>query len=262
MRLSCPLVANVFANLVLANLVLSGGLTATRAEDFHVSNKLTFPEQQPIESTTLFAAGRVYDFLETPQETIVFDKNNDLIIILDPARKMKMQISTGEVSTQIGRLREAARGHSRESIRMSAAPKFTETVDPKSGQLTMDSKWLQYVVSSEAPKNPFAAKQYNEFADWLIQVNALLNPPMMPFARMKLNEVLKQRQEVPLKIELTIRGEGRKKPLVVRSEHRVQWGLSHGDKERIDEVANQLHTFNQVSFEEYHRPPENAQARK
>ncbi len=257
MSSSRRLVANLSACLVVL-----GGLSRAQAEDFHVNNKLYFPEKEPVVSTTLFAAGRVYDFLDKPQETIVFDKNNDLIVILDPQRKMKTEISTGNVSTDIGRLREAARAHTRESIRMSASPKFSETINPKTGQLTLDAKWIQYVVTAEAPKNPFAAKQYNEFADWLVQVNALLNPPMMPFPRLKLNEVLKQRQEIPVKIQLTLGGEGRKKPLVMRSEHSVQWGLSHADKERIDQVAEQLHTFNEVSFEEYHRPPENAQAGK
>lgn len=257
MSRSCRSVAILFATFAVAC-----GLASARAEDFHVDNKLYFPEQKPIASTTLFAAGRVYDFLDHPQETIVFDKNNDLIIILDPQRKMKTEISTGNVSTDISRLREAARSHSSESIRMSASPRFAETVDPKTGRLTLDGKWMQYVVATEAPKNPFAAKQYNEFADWLAQINALLNPPMMPFARLKLNEVLKQRQEIPVEIQLTLRGEGRRKPLVVRSEHSVKWALSQADKERLDEVAAQLHTFNLVSFEEYHRPPQNAQAGK
>ncbi|HVX59267.1 MAG TPA: hypothetical protein VHC19_01650 [Pirellulales bacterium] len=254
--------SRIFLANLLATFVLIGGLASAQAEDFHVDNKLFFPEQEPIVSTTLFFAGRVYDFLDKPQETIVFDKNNDLIVILDPQRKMKTEITTGNVSTDINRLREAARSHKRESIRMSAAPRFSETINPETGRLIMDGKWIKYIVATEAPQNPFAARQYNEFADWLAQVNALLNPPMMPFARLKLNEVLKQRQEIPVEIELTLGGEGRRKPLVVRSEHNIQWALSQADKERIDQVAEQLHTFNLVSFEEYHRPPQNAQAGK
>jgi hypothetical protein len=78
----------------------------------------------------------------------------------------------------------------------------------------------------------------------------------MPFARLKLNEVLKQRQEIPTEIELTMKPEGRRKPYVIRSEHRIQSGLSASDKRRIDDVAEQLHTFNLVTFEEYHKPPQ------
>jgi hypothetical protein len=233
---------------------------AAEAQDFHVGNKVFFPETPPATSTTLFSAGRVYDFLEaaggTIMETVVFDKRNDLIILLDPNRQMRTEISTGEVSTQMGRLREAAKQPNLpESIRFSANPVFGERVDPDTGKLVLDGKWMQYVVTTEAPKNPFTAKQYNEFADWLAQTNSLLSPPNMPFPRLKLNEVLKQRQEIPTEIELTIKPEGRRKPYVVRSEHNIQWALSSKDKQRIDEVGEQLHKFNLVTFEEYHKPP-------
>lgn len=251
--------ASLLGSLTFVCSLASAG--AARADDFHVGNRVFFPDKPPVASTTLFAAGRVYDFLEARDgkimEAMVFDKPNDLIILLDPNRQMRTEISTGEVSTQMGRLREAAKQPSLpESVRFSANPKFSERVDPKSGKLTLDGKWMQYVVTAEAPKNPFTAKHYNEFADWLAQTNSLLNPPSMPFARLKLNEVLKQRQEIPTEIELTMKPEGRRKPYVIRSEHRIQPGLSASDKRRIDDVAEQLHTFNLVTFEAYHKPPE------
>ena len=256
---SRPSSASLLAALTFVCSLASAG--PALAEDFHVSNKVYVPEKAPAASTTLFAAGRVYDFLEASDgkimETMVFDKANDLVILLDPDRQMKTEISTGDVSTQIGRLREAAKApRLPESVRFSVSPQFSERVDPKTGKLTLDAKWMQYAVTSEAPKNPFTARQYNEFADWLAQTNALLNPPNMPFARLKLNEVLKQRQEIPTEIELTIKPEGRRKPYVIRSEHKIQWGLSATDKRRIDDVAEQLHTFNLVTFEAYHKPPE------
>jgi hypothetical protein len=265
-----PQSRRLFASIVAIS-VLSGGLLSAEAaegQDFHVSNKIYFPEAKvPETSTTLFHAGRVYDFVETTGgatlETIVFDKTNDLIIILDPNRKMRTEITTGQVATQIGRLHEAAKQHSnKESVRFQATPQFSERVDSKTGELTLDNKWMRYVVETEAPKNPFAAKQYNEFADWFAQTNALLNPPWLPFPRLKLNEVLKKRQEIPLHIELTMKPEGRGKPYTIRSEHNVTWTLSTRDKQRIDDVNVQLHTFNLVSFDEYHRVPENEQARK
>lgn len=242
--------------VLLVAISLLGGLTAA-AQDFGVENKVFVPGQpQPIESTTLFAAGKAYDFLEASQETIVFDKTANSIVILDLANKTKAEISTGDVSTEIGRLREAARSSQTESARMAASPRFEQSLDPRTGQLTLDSKWTRYVVSTEAPKNAALATQYFEFVDWLTQLDALLNPPKLPFARLKLNETLKNLREIPIQIELTSRGQGQAKPFVLRSEHRIRWGLAPADKARLDAVERQLQTFQAVPLKAFRRPPQ------
>lgn len=256
-----------FATL-LAHLLLVGGLlpaTQAAAQDFHVSNKVYNLTEDPkkrepvVCTTTLFWVGRAYDFVETPKgtmETMIIDQKNDLIIILDPDRKMKTEISTGDVAKQVGLLLAAAQEPQRsEFIRFSAAPKFEETFDAKTRELVLESKWMRYAIKTEAPKNPFAAKQYNEMADWMAQIKAVRSPGYPPFPRLKLNEVLKQRQEIPQSIEWTVIPEGRGKPQTLRSEHHVQYGLSATDKRRLEDVGVQLHTFNVVSFEAYHNPP-------
>jgi len=258
-----------FATLVTTLLLVGDLLSAAQApaQDFHVSNKIYDLENDPKKehpihcSTTLFWVGRAYDFVETPEgatiETMIIDKPNDLIIMLDPDRRMKTEITTGEVATQIGRLLAAAQQPQQsEFIKFSAAPKFDESFDPETGELVLGGKWMRWAVKTEAPKNPFAAKQYNETADWLAQIKAVLTPPYLPFPRLKLNEVLKQRQEIPVSVAWTVTPEGRGKPQTIRSEHHIQYGLSAKDKRRIEDVGVQLHTFNLVSFEVYHRLPE------
>lgn len=266
-----PLSRRRFASVLVASFVFVCGWSplAAPGQDFKVSNKVYPPEAKtPAMTTTLFCEGRVYDFLESSDgkamETIVFDKPNDTIIILDPDRQMKTQFTTGELATQIGRLHEAAKdARNPESIRFAATPRFSEREDEKTGSLILEgNKIMRYVVQTEAPKNPFVAKIYNEAADWLAQTNAMLNPPHMPFARLKLNEVLKKRQEIPVEIELTHNPDGGRKEITVRSEHNIQYFLSASDQRRIEDVKEQLHRFNTVSFEEYHRAPEDKQARK
>lgn len=239
--------------ICLAACVTLSVSAAARADDFHVSNKLHYPNQKPIESTTLFFTGKVYDFLKTPRETIIFDPSHDQIFILDPDRRLKTQISTGEISTQINRLREAARQHKSELVRGSAAPRFSEAVDPKTGVLKLTNRWMKYEIESTAPNHPQVARQYCEFADWSAQLNALLNPPTLPFPRLAVNEVLRQRQEVPTKITLTLTPEEKHhKEMVIRSEHMMQMALSQTDKALIEEAHAQLHTFSDVSFDDYH----------
>lgn len=232
------------------------------AADFHVSNKIYFkPGDKPVITTTLFASGRVYDFMFSPLETIVFDPAHDLIVILDPNRQVKTEVTTGEISTQIGKLREAARNHKTERIRDLAAAKFAETVDPKSGKLMLTNRWMSYEVATEPPQDPQAARQYAEFADWLAQLNALLSSAEPPFPRLALNEVLRQRQELPLEITRKTASEQRRhKELVVHSEHTIIMSLSHEDQKRVQEAHDHMHMFAKVSFDEYHRVNEETQA--
>jgi hypothetical protein len=235
--------------------------SSVAADDFHVDNKIMYSDEKanPVETTTLFASGRVYDFMSTPKETIILDPTHDLIIILDPDRRKKTQITTGEVSTQIDKLREAAKNYPKENVRDLAAAKFAESVDPETGELKLTNRWMQYVVTSKAPERPQVARQYADAADWLAQLNALLNPPSLPFPRLALNRVLRERQELPMGITLTLTPEGRHKPPVKRSEHTIVMGLSQKDRQRIDTAGQQIHTFDDVPFDEYHRV-EQAQA--
>ncbi|MGH7139949.1 MAG: hypothetical protein ACREHD_29775, partial [Pirellulales bacterium] len=53
---------------------------------------------------------------------------------------------------------------------------------------------------------------------------------------------------------------GRPKEITIRSEHTILMELSKRDRERIDEAGRQMHTFQRVNFEQYHRIQGQAQA--
>jgi hypothetical protein len=233
-----------------------------QSEDFHVQSKLIFPGEEPSESTTLFYAGRVYDFLSAADETTVFDPQNDEFKLLDARRKLKTEITTGEIAQKINLLRTAARAQvTLPSAKFYVDPKFAESQDPKTGEVLLTSAFLDYRLGTIIPPNPEASRQYCAFADWSVQLDVVLKlrpdsnlSEMLPFARLKVNDVLKQRQELPLMVEKTLKPQKKgKKPVVLRSEHSIQPRLAQEDLRRIKEVHEQLHTFNAVSFDEYRR---------
>jgi hypothetical protein len=239
------------------------GLTlAERAQcdDFHVDTKLFLPgEKQPSESTTLFHAGCVYDFISDPEEAIVFDADNDVFKLLDPQRKLQTEITTGQISANIIKLRTVFRPKADGSPveKFYLDPRFAETQDPNTGELLLSSAYLDYKLKTMVPTNPQAARQYGKFADWSLQLNTVRkDKPMLPFPRLKVNDILKQRQELPLEVRLTIKPQkkGNKKPIEIRAEHSIQPRLSKEDLQRIADVGKQLHTFDKVAWEEYHRP--------
>jgi hypothetical protein len=135
-------------------------------------------------------------------------------------------------------------------------PRFAEAQDPNTGELLLTSAYVDYKLKTLVPTNPQAARQYGNFADWSVQLNTVRSDiHTMPFPRLKVNDVLKQRQELPLEVRLTIKPQkkGNKKPVEIRAEHSIQPRLSKEDLQRIAVVHEQLHTFDNVAWEEYHR---------
>jgi len=232
------------------------------SDDFHVQSKLFFPGEEPSESTTLFYAGRVYDFLSAADETTVFDPENDEFKLLDARRKLKTEITTGDIAQKINLLRSAARAQVTLPLaKFYVDPKFAEAQDPVTGDVLLTSAYMDYRLKTFIPPNPEASRQYCAFADWSVQLDVMLRlkpdsnlSEMLPFARLKVNDVLKQRQELPLVVEKTLKPQKKgKKPVVLRCEHSIQPRMAQEDLRRIKEVHEQLHTFNAVSFEEYRR---------
>jgi len=236
-------------------ITCGAGRTAL-AEDFRIHSRVHVGDMEASSETlTLFRAGRVYDFLSAPRETTVFDPDNRFIL-LDPDRRLQTEVSAEQVTRRVARLRSEAQTHRQPALNFLANPRFTETYDETSEEISLESPWLTYRAKIEQAPSRDAARQYGEFADWYTQLNALLNPSgLLPFSRMELNRALVRRQAVPREVLLTF---SPKKPdgdrITLRSVHQVQWSLSRADLERIDEVHRQLHSFQKVTPQEYHQP--------
>jgi hypothetical protein len=69
---------------------------------------------------------------------------------------------------------------------------------------------------------------------------------MPPEPRLRLNAALARRNVIPLKVELTRRGE---EP--IRAEHDFTWRLSREDHDRIDDANTARTAFRTVSTKEY-----------
>jgi hypothetical protein len=74
-----------------------------------------------------------------------------------------------------------------------------------------------------------------------------------PFARLRLNAVLADRGLVPKTVERTfVRKQGlSEQKETLRSQHLVNWRLSHTDRKMIDRASSCLTSFRTVTFREY-----------
>lgn len=237
-----------------------GGLVACSAassQDFRVDNAVyVVGEKEPcVESTTIFLSGVVYDYLKSPAEQTVFDRNSGRFVLLDLARRVKTDVPLEKVTSLCQHLKTWAAGQKDPLLRFLANPRFEQDFDRSSGRLTLSSPSVDYNLTTAAAESLEISQTYREFSDWYCQLNTLLNPGSRPpFARMAVNEALEKHQQFPLQVELVLRLDGfPPKRLVIRSEHQLVRELVDADRGRVAQTDQYLAIFTPVAFEEYQK---------
>src|SRR5438046_252777 len=116
------------AAVLMLSLIVCG-MRAARAEEFRIESKVfTAKEEAPVsESLTLFDDGRVYDFLSLPSEITLFDLSRGRIVLMDPDRKLRTELTTDELNTFIEQLRTRAARQTDRLLKFAADPKFEES---------------------------------------------------------------------------------------------------------------------------------------
>ncbi len=158
--------------------VAAGQPGLTLAEDFRVDNSTYAGGQKEpsSQSTTIFRDGVVYDFMKTPDETVVFDKSAGRFVLLDLSHRVRAELTTREVTGYLDRLQPLAAKSATPLLKFLAEPKFEEQYSESAGELTLSSSFVSYrlVLSHEA--SPGVVEQYHDFCDWYARLNALLSP--------------------------------------------------------------------------------------
>jgi hypothetical protein len=167
--------------LTLALVLVCISASLSRADDFRIETKVFVgKDKNPVtQTTTLFRAGYVYDYLTTPEQVAVFDKQHGRFILLDPVSKRKTEIKTGEVLSFTRQCQAMASKSSNAFLKFAADPEF-ETDFSDDGELTLVSDYINYKLATEPASTPEAAEQYREFSDWYARFNAMVNPESTP----------------------------------------------------------------------------------
>lgn len=245
--------ARLFGALALCAAVC---VSAT-ADDFRIVSEIYLGDEAEPRSTnrTLFRAGVVYDYLEQPGLTTVFDPARHRFLLLDPETKLRCVVDTKQVAEFNAALRQRAADHVDPLLKFMANPQFTLDPAPPQGKLVMTSPLMSYRLKTERIKSPAALRQYIEFSDWYAQLNTMVNPGSPPpFARLEVNRQLSERGEMPLEVQLTIsvhQQTGGNREVVLLSRHEVAWRLLGEDRQAIEQTADEMATFKQVTFNEF-----------
>ena len=226
-------------------------------EAFRIENQVFVEDEETprIESATIFHEDLVYDFLKTPEEITVFDRATGRIILLNPAKKIRTNLTIRDLELLSQRLRAWSASQPDKFLQFSASPQFEEEYDPSTGALQLTSPWVTYKVTSKAPNRSEMLKLYLDFCDCYSLLNTRLNPGTRPpFPRIELNHVLARLQRMPEEVELTVRPQGDRflaEKTTARSVHRVVPHLVESDRNRVAQTDRYMATFQVLPFAEY-----------
>jgi hypothetical protein len=226
---------------------------SARAADFRVNNTVFVDgEASPqCQSTTIFHAGLVYDFLADPAEIIVFDKPHGRFVLLDLSRKVRTELSTDKVGEFIDHAKQTLGGAKNILENWLAEPTFDETFDSQTSQLTLRGEWMTYQAQVLAT-GPDVASQYRNFSDWNARFNHVLNPDSRPpFPRMMLDAALERNHGIAKEVLLTSHFAKSHTPVKITSRHELAGQLDAADKKRVAEAQNYMKAFKQVALKEY-----------
>jgi len=213
-------------------------------------------------STSLFHAGRVYDWIDAAGNQItIFEPAHQRFVIIEESTRQSAILSFEDIDRRIYQAAARAReyvdrerqnpseGARVEFFEFQLDPKFKESFDESERVLTLRSKWLTYELKCAAHESPEVIKGYLDYADWLARLNFVIQPQaLFPGPRLALDEALRRRGLLP--VEVTLRS-ANEKGLQLRAKHRFDWKLDNTDRDMIrDADALMLsRTIKQVSLE-------------
>jgi len=244
---------------VLTSGLCGAGAAAPPGEGFRIDNRVFVADQKEpnSRSTTVFHEGFVYDFLDKPAETFVFDRARGQFTLLDTTRRISTRLTTQEVLSFTEQLRERLAGQKDPAVQFLLAPAFHETIEAPSGELVLSGSWMTYRVQTMAAASAEAVRIYREFSDWYARLGPILNPAARPpFARLMLNAALEEHGMLPRAVTLRITTKKGLMPkyVTVRSEHELLSRLAQPDMDRIAQSREFMAIFSAVSLEQYRNP--------
>jgi hypothetical protein len=257
-----------------------GSAVELPAQEFRVYSSVTDrmegDKAKPRTSLTIFHAGKVYDYIESAEETVIFEPAHSRFIVLSRRHDLATVITQDEVRRYL----DLAKSHSRELIRewqregsarreaiaaleFQLLPEFEIEVDADAKSLSLVSPQMRYDVKYESPPSPEILEAYLKAADWTAQLNAVLHPhALLPGPRLRLNDELRSRGVLPVEVELTIKGDP---PVHLRAAHEWTWHLQASfDRQFIDDRERELRRpdHKPIPFVEFQRETLTAQRKR
>jgi hypothetical protein len=201
---------------------------------------------------TLFEKSAVYEFIDNPQQIIVYRKEAEgreaQFILLDPDTERRTDIEVERVEKLMEKLARWAAEQKDPALQFAADPSFNEKFDDEGQRLTLSSQQWTYRVATFKAEDADALARYHDFTNRFTELTAMLHNSPPPGPRMALNEALEKHGVVPVEIQRITGGD---EDNAVKATHLFSWRLSREDRARLDEAQAFLANFQKVDNRDF-----------
>jgi hypothetical protein len=144
------------------------------AQDFRVDSKVFSGSESAPHSTniTLFRGHHVYDFLDKPQQVTFYDLDRGRIVMVDPQRRLKVEVSRTMLDAFANNLRHMEGKTNDTLLRFALRPSFDERDGKGKHERIFASKPLTYQVQTQPEEADGMAAAYRGFGDASARLNS------------------------------------------------------------------------------------------
>lgn len=248
-----PFINSLFV-FAAASLAMWAGASQAVAQEFRIETEIYVGEQtEPVSHTvTLFEKGAVYEFMDNPQQVIVYRQGGEgrtgQFILLDTVRERRTDVEVDRVEKLMHKMTDWASSHKDPLLKFAAKPTFEESFDVESGSLTLAHKEWTYRAATIKAADAASLTRYREFTDRYAELSAMMFNSPPPGPRLALNAALAKHGVVPVEIQRLLGGDEKN---AVRATHLFTWRLSREDRVRLDDAQAHLANYKKVDNEQF-----------
>jgi len=253
--------ANLVLTILIAVPLMLGSMIiqqSANGQEFRIESTVyTADSNLPVsQNTTLFSEGLVYDFQLSndaqpkPLEIVIFDTRSRTIVLLDPNRKIRLEMPDLQLLKIVDGVRREMVQDKRSSFLVEDT--FHEDVDMSTNWVTLTSPQIVYRFNGSQPKDVSIIPLYNDFLDNFTMLIASDPTRIPPFARMKLNQSIKRLGWIPTEVQISVKQNSLfRHAFNATSKHVIIHHLSDEARTRIATAKQQWMQFKPVELGEY-----------
>lgn len=244
-----------FKPFVVAIFLSIASCSSAAAQQFKIETAIHAGDQKtPVaQNITLFQDNIIVDlridFAIPPNvlETKVYDARQKKVTLLDHQRQVRVEISDNQLLQMVDGLRRDI--SQREELSFLVKESFTETQQLEISKVILASPSIRYQLEGERPADTTYLKIHGEFLDIFTRLNASDPGGFPPFARLRLNESIKQMGWIPSKVKISIQPNPMMPDgLQMSSTHVLIDGLSQDDQAKVEIAKKQWVNYTSVSL--------------
>ena len=236
-------------------MLFQAAACAERGDEFRVDTKVSVKDGRRFEefqsNRTLFRLAyngpEAYDFvLGDAPETVYLSLGSEKVVVLDPKREVKCELSLVDINRFVLQQRSRAKAQDLPFF----APKFE--VAERGSTLTFANPSIEYEVELVDPGIPHCHGRYEEFTVWYARLNAMRPNSLPPSARVFVSKSIAQHSRVPKSIQRTTIHNRVKS--VLKSEHHYVGSWNNSDRRMVEKAQQQIAEFRAVNQKDFFYP--------